>query len=99
MSKNKKNKAKLAQLLQQANKKETIKHIIKNNDQINSKIKQSSFCEDTNEITYIKKDLFKFYYTIVICLILLFSVWILNLKTDYINNLANSLSTISHINN
>lgn len=97
MSKNKKNKAKLALLLQQANKEDSFKKEIntsqKNQDAKIQKNKDFDLAEDE----FIKKDIKKVFITTSVCLAILLSVWMLNTKTNYISTLTEKLTIFSNI--
>lgn len=109
MSKKKKKKfnAQLAQaLIQTQNKAELSDTTITNNPEQNKKQeanKQTSVIESDEQDKKLAKTVYHEIKTIagamIVCMVILLGIWALGLKTPYVNNFSNWLTTALHIGN
>lgn len=53
--------------------------------------------ETLDEYSYVKKDITKIVMIMSICIVLLVTIWILSLRTNYVSNFANQLATFFHL--
>lgn len=91
MSKNKKKfKSELNRIAQNMTKTENISKI--GSESVTATNNQNNWSANQSNILFVKKEIGKIIISLIVCMVILITIWLLDIKTPYITNISNWIS-------